>query len=27
VIQHTVVHEFAHFFGISDDRLREMGAY
>lgn len=24
---HTVVHEFAHHFGISDERLRELGAY
>jgi predicted Zn-dependent protease with MMP-like domain len=27
VIAHTVEHEVAHFFGISDERLREMGAY
>jgi predicted Zn-dependent protease with MMP-like domain len=27
VIAHTVEHEVAHFFGISDDRLRDMGAY
>jgi len=27
VAQHTVIHEFAHHFGISDDRLRELGAY
>jgi predicted Zn-dependent protease with MMP-like domain len=27
VIAHTVEHEVAHFFGISDDRLREMDAY
>lgn len=27
VVAHTVVHEFAHFFGISDDRLRELDAY
>lgn len=27
VVQHTVIHEFAHHFGISDDRLRELGAY
>jgi predicted Zn-dependent protease with MMP-like domain len=27
VIAHTVVHEFAHFFGISDDRLREIDRY
>jgi predicted Zn-dependent protease with MMP-like domain len=26
-IQHTVVHEVAHFFGISDDRLREIDRY
>jgi len=26
-IAHTVVHEVAHFFGISDDRLRDMDAY
>jgi predicted Zn-dependent protease with MMP-like domain len=23
----VVLHEIAHFFGISDDRLRELGAY
>jgi len=23
----TVVHEIAHFFGISDERLRELGRY
>jgi predicted Zn-dependent protease with MMP-like domain len=27
IVAHTVEHEVAHFFGISDDRLREMGAY
>jgi predicted Zn-dependent protease with MMP-like domain len=27
VVRHTVVHEFAHFFGISDDRLRELDRY
>jgi predicted Zn-dependent protease with MMP-like domain len=27
LIGHTVVHEFAHFFGISDDRLRELDRY
>jgi predicted Zn-dependent protease with MMP-like domain len=27
VIGHTIEHEVAHFFGISDDRLRELGAY
>ena len=26
-VQHTVIHEIAHHFGISDDRLRELGAY
>lgn len=26
-VRHTVLHEIAHFFGISDDRLRELGAY
>jgi predicted Zn-dependent protease with MMP-like domain len=25
VIRDTVVHELAHFFGISDDRLHELG--
>jgi len=27
LIAHTVQHEVAHFFGISDERLREMGSY
>jgi predicted Zn-dependent protease with MMP-like domain len=27
VVRHTVVHEEAHFFGISDDRLRELDRY
>lgn len=27
VIAHTVEHEVAHFFGISDEKLREMDAY
>ena len=27
VIAHTVEHEVAHFFGISDDRLREIERY
>jgi predicted Zn-dependent protease with MMP-like domain len=27
LVRHTVVHEFAHFFGISDDRLRELDRY
>jgi predicted Zn-dependent protease with MMP-like domain len=26
-VQHTIKHELAHHFGISDDRLRELGAY
>ena len=26
-VQHTVIHEVAHFFGLSDDQLREMGRY
>lgn len=26
-VRRTVLHELAHFFGISDDRLRELGAY
>lgn len=26
-IRRTVLHELAHVFGISDDRLRELGAY
>jgi predicted Zn-dependent protease with MMP-like domain len=26
-VQRTVLHELAHHFGISDDRLRELGAY
>jgi predicted Zn-dependent protease with MMP-like domain len=26
VVRDTVVHEVAHFFGISDERLRELGA-
>jgi len=27
LITHTVAHEVAHHFGISDDRLREIGRY
>ena len=27
VVGETVVHEVAHFFGISDDRLDELGRY
>ena len=26
-VRHTVIHEIAHFFGISDDQLRRMGTY
>lgn len=26
-IRRTVIHELAHHFGISDDRLRQLGAY
>lgn len=26
-VRRTVIHELAHHFGISDDRLRELGAY
>lgn len=26
-IEHTVKHELAHYFGIDDDRLIELGAY
>lgn len=26
-VKRTVIHEIAHHFGISDDRLRELGAY
>lgn len=27
VVRHTTIHEIAHHFGISDDRLRQLGAY
>jgi predicted Zn-dependent protease with MMP-like domain len=27
VIRHTVIHEIAHFFGISDERLHEIDRY
>lgn len=27
IVQETVIHELAHHFGISDDRLRELGRY
>ena len=27
VVVETVIHEVAHFFGISDERLRELDAY
>jgi predicted Zn-dependent protease with MMP-like domain len=26
-VRRTVLHEIAHFFGISDDRLHELDAY
>ena len=26
-VRRTLLHEIAHLFGISDDRLRELGAY
>jgi predicted Zn-dependent protease with MMP-like domain len=26
-VRHTVIHEVAHHFGISDERLEELGAY
>lgn len=26
-IRHTVLHELAHYFGIDDERLLEIGAY
>jgi predicted Zn-dependent protease with MMP-like domain len=26
-VRHTVIHEIAHHFGISDERLLELGAY
>lgn len=26
-VRHTLRHELAHYFGISDDRLDELGAY
>jgi len=27
VVRHTVIHEVAHFFGISDERLHELDRY
>ena len=27
VVRRTILHELAHHFGISDERLRELGAY
>lgn len=27
LVEHTVRHEVAHYFGISDERLRELGSY
>ncbi|NPA90435.1 MAG: metallopeptidase family protein [Chloroflexi bacterium] len=26
-VRHTLIHELAHHFGISDERLRELGVY
>ena len=26
-VRHTVVHEIAHYYGIDDDRLEELGKY
>ncbi len=26
-VQHVIIHEFAHHFGISDERLIELGGY
>lgn len=26
-VRHTIIHEIAHHFGISDDRLRQLNAY
>ena len=26
-VRHTVVHEIAHYYGIDDDRLEELGRY
>ena len=26
-VRHTVIHEIAHYYGISDERLDELGAY
>jgi len=26
-VRHTVIHELAHHFGISDERLHQLGAY
>lgn len=27
IVRETVIHEIAHHFGISDERLRELGSY
>ena len=27
LVEHTVRHEAAHYFGISDDRLRDLDSY
>lgn len=26
-VRHTVIHEIAHYYGITDERLEELGAY
>jgi predicted Zn-dependent protease with MMP-like domain len=26
-VRHTVIHEIAHYYGIDDERLNELGAY
>lgn len=26
-VRHTVIHEIAHYYGIDDERLEELGAY
>ena len=26
-VRHTVIHEIAHYYGIDDDRLEELGVY
>ena len=27
LVRHVLVHEIAHYFGVGDDRLHELGAY